>query len=319
MIEYEGLNQTSDWIFRGLVHSARCKVESEIEFLEKNRFTFDKVLSFESLQPVSAVFDSQLIVYRDEFKLFLNHYSGDQWACNVEAFILKSKDQNYGQSSLDSLVLCYVENPGRSLMFPPFRKGHLVITDFDIEYTRQTIKSIASISELTEKSPFIKFEDFNGSKITLGSASAAQIRLWKNYFDKLFSSVDEPFVLGPQVDSQNSSYNFGSCQEDILSNPFQGLNILSPKPRRAQLDSFKRIEPFKNNTNNAESPRVDHPKLKPFLVSSTSAQSLQDIEKLTTDNYQVASSCHDSEDNSSIHPSDSESELSEPEFDSSEP
>lgn len=314
VVEYEGLNQTSEWIFRGLVHSARCKVESEMELLKKNCFTFDKVLSFESLQPVSAVFDSQLIVYRDEFKFFLSHSDGDQWSCNVEAFILKAKDQKSGESSLDSLVLCYVENPGRSLMFPPFRKGHLVITDLDMECTSQNVKSIASISELTDKSPFIKFEDFNGSKITLGSTSAAQIRLWKTYFDQLFSSADEPLVLAAQLDSQAPSYHFGSCQEEILANPFQGLNIISPQPKRTHLDSYKAIESFKNELIFTESSFIDNPELKPFLISSASSQNFDEIDN--NSNYQADNSCHESEDNSSCPPSDteSESEMSEQDY-----
>lgn len=322
VIEYEGLNQTADWIFRGLVHSARCKVESEITLVEKNRFTFDKVMSFDFLQPVSATFDKNLIAHRDEFKFFLEHANGEQLSCNAEAFMLKSiKHMNSPQPTFDSLVLCFIENAGRSLMFPPFRKGHLVVTDYNIDYSRQTLRNITSMTELRDPTSFIKLKGFNGSTITLRSSSVAQIRLWKTYIDELFSATGGPFsdltenISSDSLASENSSYHFGSLREDILSNSQKGLNIISPKPTHARMDSYAAIASFENNIDFMKNSLIDSPKLKQFSISPKSDDEPQDISERPIGNHNRSSSIDTDHDD---YPSDSQSEdesiLSDPNY-----
>ncbi|VVT57375.1 uncharacterized protein SAPINGB_P005664 [Magnusiomyces paraingens] len=116
---FKDYNRLCERIFSKAVHLARQKVETQLKNLDMNLFFFNKVLSFDSLQPVSANFDKDLIVTRSNFTFSLHHNYGVKWTpCEVEALLLKSAFEN----ELDSLVLCYKEYPGRALIFPPFRK-----------------------------------------------------------------------------------------------------------------------------------------------------------------------------------------------------
>lgn len=275
-------------------------------------------MSFDFLQPVSAAFDKNLIAHRGEFKFGLEHTNGEQMACNVEAFVLKSSEHNNSpQPTFDSLVLCYIESSGRSLMFPPFRKGHLVVSDYNIEINNQTIRTM---EELRNPSSFIKLEDFNGSAFTIRSSSVAQIRLWKTYIDELFSSANDPFVepeefLEADTHTENTSYHFGSLSEEILSTPQRGLNIISPKSTHSRLDSYAALASFEKNMEFMENSLIDNPELKQFLVASTSEKSLQNIASEFVGNSKTASYIDtDYDELSSDSHSEEESILSEPDY-----
>lgn len=316
-MEYEGSNQTADWIFRGLVHTARCKIESEMEYIDMNRFIFNKVISFETLNPVSAIFDHNAIARRDEFVFTLDHFSGTSWsACNIEAFLLK-KISELDDDIIDSLVLCFLESPGRSLMFPPFRAGHLKLVDYVVDNSLLKNSGPQILSDSHMKL-YIVLEDCNGSKIKLSTSNFAQIQQWKAYIEKLFDqdkksslaendSIHIPQLVNWKQADQSlfncsiSGYHFGSKQEEILNNPFSGLNIINDSagnsPACFQKDTYSKYStsldlPRLLSVENISSQLkikgstsfVGSPEVKAFMIDSPkSLYSLRKVESQNTE------------------------------------
>lgn len=291
VVEYEGLNQAADWIFRGLVHLARCKVESEMELVDTTRFLFNKVVSFETLRPLSSNFDRRLITYQDEFSFSLCHSSGEEWStCDIEALILSNSNSTDRSEAIpDSLALCLVEPSGRSLMFPPFKKEHLTILDYRID-TLEPTESMMALNPAAYPISYVVLADSNGSTMKLSSKNSSKIKLWKSYLETLFninniqnnSSVQEDVIIDSvqaallRADENCSTYHFGSLQEDILSYPFKGLNIINPevrdpsrsaKMRKTSNDSFN----FRAHLNfDGDLSLIENPELKEFMDDSVS-------------------------------------------------
>jgi hypothetical protein len=194
------------------------------------QFLFNKVCSFETLDPVSANFDSTCIVYRDYFEFELNyHATGADWQpFMVEAFLVSSStpDQENAARDIDSLVICTLEEPGRAMLFPAFRFGCL----------RLSSMSRGMRSSVSAASTHLTLKDYENNQFTLKCPNDSQFLLWKTQLLKLFPESLEPTVNLSNsisnlhkhtVSTSTSCYSFKSTHEEILTQPFHGLNIIS--------------------------------------------------------------------------------------------
>lgn len=345
-IEYEGSNQTADWIFKGLIHAARCKIDEQIKAADINYFIFNKVLSFETLTPVSSIFEPNLIAYRKEFIFTLNHSSGVQWSpCKVEALLLKTSSQC---ETVDSLVLCFIENPGRSLMFPPFRRGHLTLINHNFVDASDSEQYLQDAPQ----TQYMSLEDCNGSYFTLKTSYITEIPTWKECISSLFtgeittsisssirssSSMDkieeqlnqeyqefEPISRQTTSESNKSSYHFGSKQEDILARPFRGLNIISPSSTSHSIDSMVKNDDYgileiyspqsyTNSTVSQASPQLNFMKT-PSLVDAPELKAYMIDHPSLEDSFQSALMASESDLSQSDAQTDTTPRLLQPSF-----
>lgn len=273
---FKDYNRLCERIFSKAVHLARQKVETQLKNLDMNLFFFNKVLSFDSLQPVSANFDKDLIVTRSNFTFSLHHNYGVKWTpCEVEALLLKSAFEN----ELDSLVLCYKEYPGRALIFPPFRKGNLQIRNLATLKTNHLIGFYPFDSSISPKD--ILLEDTNGSMICLSTNELDLSDQWRKNLDILFCRSHTSDLYN--TSNEALSLNFGSCHDDILGKPFRGLHILNSRSSKSLDLNDEHIFKIErcNSMDSIESDSSDIfsldtvPELQPFVISKPDSINLR--------------------------------------------
>lgn len=214
-----------DNAFSNLVHLARTKLDSEMEEADTNRFLFNKVCSLETLKPVSASLDKNLIRQRAFFEFELNHAQGTEWfPLMVEALLLASPESN---GIIDSLALCTLEEPGRGLLFPAFRYRDLKIHAMSAPFSSSPSGTV---------NRFITLANSSKNQFTLRCPDEDQFQTWRDYLEGLFPHEEEWDVSmmteGEEISkdeslSRDTSYSFSSRREDILSQSFHGLNIIS--------------------------------------------------------------------------------------------
>ncbi|KAA8916552.1 hypothetical protein TRICI_001306 [Trichomonascus ciferrii] len=108
-----------------------------------NKISFSNVKQFDTFECTTASFDPRMVVSRCHFMLSLVHpKAGDSWVgIPVEALLLAGINGSNKQ-----LVLCSIENPGRSLLFPPFVKGELTYSDSDSDHISIVLKNVSDTS-----------------------------------------------------------------------------------------------------------------------------------------------------------------------------
>lgn len=221
----------------------------------------------ETLKPVSAIFDCHQIKYRAYFEFELDHVSGTEWSpMMVEAFLLSSEGST---DSVDSLVLCTLEEPGRGMLFPAFRFRHL--------YLHSASTSIHSSANLNM---FLTLSNSTGSRFTLRCPEDVQFQFWKHHIEILFPEKAESWSdVRSEEDQEYSSitrdtscYSFSSKKDEILSQSYQGLNIINnpvmDQPPVPSLDHLKfsfSVSPQLDQFSSMPS-LIDAPELKAFLV-----------------------------------------------------
>lgn len=298
-VDYDTPFKFVDFTFGRLVAQARQKVESEMEKADSNRFLFNKVSSLETLQPVSAIFDYRLTIRKDYFEFELDHASGTEWPpMMVEAYLLGPDKALEPRSThtVDSLVICTLEDPGRAMLFPAFRHRHLQL---------EAYSESMSPGDTSVVNRFLTLATNTGSRFTLRCPDEAQISLWKHQLEKLFPKkeplrLSDESIEGHVKSHSTSSYSFSSRHEDILSDPFQGLNIINPM-ESLTLDPSTIAYPSRPSsysispqlaTLESSTSLADAPELKAFLTSDTECH--DDVEIVSPSE---ASSVHSDEEN----------------------
>lgn len=176
----------------------------------------------------------------------------------VEAYLVAADGMD--RSSVDNMVLCTLEDPGRSMLFPAFRYRHLQLETFSLgaENTNCTL-TLATTT---------------GTRFTLRCSGKEQGHLWKAELESLFpkkqvahhqEETNSHFLskhaysslASDASETSNStgtkSFSFTSKQNDILSDSCRGLNILSP----AQTSSVTSPAESSFSTYSATSPALD--------------------------------------------------------------
>lgn len=214
-----------DLMFRRLVLLARHKVEAELEKAQASRFSFSDVHSLETLKPVSARFDPKLVTDKAYFEFELAHASQTEWPpMMVEAYLCKD----------ESVVLCKLQDPGRSMLFPAFRHKHLQLES--VYATGKAFKMTLATN--------------TGTRIVLGCSEIEQFEFWKGQFEMLFPKkqalvvqTQTPDLTTMDTETVEKSLSFTSTQDDILKDSHLGLNILSPARSEPSIEQLNDTDP----------------------------------------------------------------------------
>lgn len=159
-----------------LASKSRACIQTQLEEIDSTRFCFSKVRSFATFQPVSGSFDPRTIVQRDlfEFQLLL---PSNKWSSKITAELLIL--------STDSLAICSMEYPGRSLMFPVFRRGDLHITKSAAPLVMGSPASTSS-KKRTVKQNLVMCSE--GKYVRILSSDANKLRSWEWKLRQLMES-----------------------------------------------------------------------------------------------------------------------------------
>lgn len=245
----------------------------ELELYDINQFFYDNVRSFETLDLVSADFNTDGVLYHDYFEFELNHHvTGVDWQpFMVEAFLVSNSAKAHERSTqkIDSLVICSLEEHGRSMLFPEFRFCSLYMYTTSIPNRRLT---------LTDK---------KGNRFTLKCPNESLFHSWKSYLLMLFPESLEP-KLSPSKAIENLNkqtlltefdcHGEKSSNSDILTQQLSGLNIFSGttiNTTHSSSDSSKIALDFNNwslQTDDLllDTSLVDAPELKQFMLEDSS-------------------------------------------------
>lgn len=249
-------------------------MDHELDASDTNRFLFNKVCSLETLKPVSAIFDSNLIYERAFFEFELDHVTRIEWfPLMVEAMLLlpEQNHKTHTKAPMGSLVLCTLEEPGRGLLFPTFRHRQL--------HVHSTSSHLpGSSSESVNK--FITLANASGTKFTLRCPEEDQFLFWKQQLEFLFPNDGlhtsnhvntDNCTIPNQSISRETSFTFSSKQEDIIGLPFQGLSIISHSASNlAETQSFLNEPPLElpkfSFAGHSLSPQLEQVESSPSLI-----------------------------------------------------
>lgn len=163
-------------VLTNLASRSRACIQTQLEEIDSTRFCFSKVRSFATFQPVSGSFDPSTILQRDlfEFQLLL---PSNKWSSKITAELLIL--------STDSLAICSMEHPGRSLMFPVFRRGDLHITKSAAPLIMGSPASNSS-KKRTIKQNLVMCSE--GKYVRILSSDANKLRSWEWKLRQLMES-----------------------------------------------------------------------------------------------------------------------------------
>lgn len=166
-----------------------------------NKISFSNVKQFNTFERTAASFDPRMVVSRCHFMLSLVHpRAGDSWVgIPVEALLLAGIN---GSNKL--LALCSIENPGRSLLFPPFVKGDLTYSNSDSDHISIVLKSM---SDTTRK--IILTRSCTGDN---DQKTEQRVRKWQEKLSDVFPCSSPKVPTPPATDIAQK--HFSSCLVD---------------------------------------------------------------------------------------------------------
>lgn len=178
----------------------------ELENADMSTFYFSKVRHFDTLELVSGTIDTSLIIDRAYFQLDLQHPL-QSMQTDIEALVLIDRvhKKPYG------LALCTLEQPGRSLMFPLFRNGELILKDNSPTH----ITMICCPCE-------------NPKTVILRSRDPEQINIWIWKLESIFGKNTNEDVSVDLGSSQRGSFGLGISMSNSSSASSLDNNLTAP-------------------------------------------------------------------------------------------
>lgn len=220
--EFESRKQTAIK-FRDLTRMAREKAETERERVDLTTFNFDRVVNFDNLQETYDDFDYTHTLHRDYFEMCVKHRSGKTFEKKmVEVFLVTDTvTPNKGMPSnkisadaftdtFEGLAVCTLEDPGRSLLFPRFKKGDFVL----VEQPKSRLSSRTAKYEIV-------LQASNHSTVVLYCPELDQVKLWSRVLGHLFGHVTDYSASKASSDllklTFGREYSFGIESSRILA------------------------------------------------------------------------------------------------------
>ncbi|KAG5354765.1 hypothetical protein CJU89_6556 [Yarrowia sp. B02] len=237
--------------FRDLTRLARDRAESERERVDLTTFNFDRVVHFDSLQETYDEFDYTHTLHRDYFEMCVKHRSGKTFDKKmVEVFLVTSSvTPNKGMPSnkisadaftetFHSLAVCTLDDPGRSLLFPQFKKGDFVL----VEQPKSRLSSRQAKYEIVLQAQ-------NHSTVVLYCPELDQVKLWSRVLGHLFGHVTDYSASKASSDllklTFGREYSFGIESSRILAGG-GGLGIEIKEEKKEEVKSVKSVKSFKS-------------------------------------------------------------------------
>ncbi|KAG5355415.1 hypothetical protein CJU90_4464 [Yarrowia sp. C11] len=229
--EFESRRETAIR-FRDLTRQARDKAESERERVDLTTFNFDRVVHFDTLQETYDEFDYTTTLHRDYFEMCVKHRSGKTFDKKmVEVFLVTdTTTPNKGMPSnkisadaftdtFSGLAICSLEDPGRSLIFPQFKRSDFVL----VEQPKSRLSSRQAKYEIV-------LQASNHSTVVLYCPELDQVKLWSRVLGHLFGHVTDYSASKASSDllklTFGREYSFGIESSRILAGPGGlGINI----------------------------------------------------------------------------------------------
>lgn len=242
---------------------------------------------------VSADFNTDGILYHDYFEFELNHHvTGVDWQpFMVEAFLISNSAKAHKRSKqkIDSLVICSLEEHGRSMLFPEFRFCSLYMCTTSISNRH------------------LSLTDQKGNRFTLKCPNESLFHSWKCYLLKLFPESLQPTLsLSKAIEHLNkqtlstefSCLNEKSTNSENLTKQLNGLNIftgIAINTTHSSSDSSKIALDINNwslQTDDLllDTSLVDAPELKQFMLEDSSTFDKQIFSDSLHDNTNISSS-----------------------------
>lgn len=243
--EFESRRQTAIK-FRDLTRLARDRAESERERVDLTTFNFDRVVHFDNLQETYDDFDYTTTLHRDYFEMCVKHRSGKSFEKKmVEVFLVTdtvtpNKGMPSNKISADAftdtfqgLAICALEDPGRSLLFPRFKRGDFVL----VEQPKSRLSSRQAKYEIV-------LQASNHSTVVLYCPELDQVKLWSRVLGHLFGHVTDYSASKASSDllklTFGREYSFGIESSRILAGG-GGLGIEIKEEKQEEVNKKEKL------------------------------------------------------------------------------